>query len=458
MLGFDQESTHHNHKRIEYGCQDGIYQFRAEENPEVRFSAMKNNPLCGVLFSDFMILLFSKERQRWKYGSGGIDWHLYWHRIIAILFVSIFNSFLSICEIIYIKIFLCKEMEILASQKDNYGDPIFILGQPRSGTTLLHSLLALDTNRFFYCNTFCAGFPFAFLVFETLGKRLFSGILSRTRPMDNMPLHFELPQEEELATALITGLRVSPYASLYFMKDELVYRKYQTMKTTSSDTVATHDPAFLQDNYVNEEDMALWVRCFRYLIMKLKCRELLIHKNQCRRLVLKSPCHTGRVQLLLKLFPNAKFIYIHRNPYQVFLSGAYMASTTYGYMFLQRPTDAMLQEYILRQGEILVTEYLRCKDEGILNPNNHVEVSFDDLTTDTFGTIQSIYEQLGLTQKWHDEPYSVRLKEECYVLKNYKRNNFCNCRPDDRLIHEIQTRWRNQFDRFGYPFAYKKSQ
>ena len=38
-------------------------------------------------------------------------------------------------------------------------------------------------------------------------------------------------------------------------------------------------------------------------------------------LVIKSPVHTARVALLLKLFPRAKFIYLHRNPLQVFQSG-----------------------------------------------------------------------------------------------------------------------------------------
>ena len=73
------------------------------------------------------------------------------------------------------------------------------------------------------------------------------------------------------------------------------------------------------------------------------------------------------MRLLLKLFPDAKFIFIHRNPYEVFLSGAHMASTTYGWMFLQQPSDEDMQEYILSQGSILHDEYFRCRDDGILN-------------------------------------------------------------------------------------------
>lgn len=32
----------------------------------------------------------------------------------------------------------------------------------------------------------------------------------------------------------------------------------------------------------------------------------------CKPLVIKSPTHTARVRLLLRLFPRARFVYLHR--------------------------------------------------------------------------------------------------------------------------------------------------
>lgn len=43
------------------------------------------------------------------------------------------------------------------------------------------------------------------------------------------------------------------------------------------------------------------------------------------RLLIKSPVHTARVKLLLELFPDAQFIYIHRHPFDVFKSAVNMA-------------------------------------------------------------------------------------------------------------------------------------
>ncbi|MBC8355082.1 MAG: sulfotransferase [Planctomycetes bacterium] len=44
-------------------------------------------------------------------------------------------------------------------------------------------------------------------------------------------------------------------------------------------------------------------------------------------LVVKSPTHTGHVRLLLEMFPEAKFVHIHRNPFEVFSSTLKMLAT-----------------------------------------------------------------------------------------------------------------------------------
>jgi hypothetical protein len=39
--------------------------------------------------------------------------------------------------------------------------------------------------------------------------------------------------------------------------------------------------------------------------------------------------HTARVALLLQLFPDASFVYLHRHPLVVYQSACHMADTTY---------------------------------------------------------------------------------------------------------------------------------
>lgn len=148
--------------------------------------SLKNNPMSGINFSQWFEILR-------KYGKY-IEF-IYYFRALFITCISIFNSFLSIIEdLLYSKSI---ESAIIPN------DPIFLLGHPRTGTTLLHNLLSSDVENYYFCSTFCAGFPNCFLWFEPF-KFLFQGILEKTRPMDSMPLHFDLPQEDELATNLLS--------------------------------------------------------------------------------------------------------------------------------------------------------------------------------------------------------------------------------------------------------------
>jgi hypothetical protein len=153
LQGFDQfESSSSSTSNI----------FPDPETSEHRQSTIKNNPLAGITFPRLVKLLWTKH--------ASIDFFRYKARIATLLCVSMFHSVLELVESIYI--FCClrpifKHVEAEASED---RPPLFVLGHPRTGTTLLHSLLSLDTDRFAHCSTFCAGFPHAFLSFEPLGK------------------------------------------------------------------------------------------------------------------------------------------------------------------------------------------------------------------------------------------------------------------------------------------------
>ena len=185
---------------------DDVYQF----TPKFQKST-KNNPLCGICWGPWMKLLWKRRHQ--------IHWIQYWPRLLVVTVLSILNSLLALPELwLY-------ESQIQSTEIPSR--PVFILGHPRTGTTMLHSLLALDEEQFFICTTFCAGFPSCFLWLETMGKILFRHVIDDTRPMDNFPLHFDLPQEDELATnVLCAGDAVSPYMPLWFMTSEPEFRPY----------------------------------------------------------------------------------------------------------------------------------------------------------------------------------------------------------------------------------------
>jgi hypothetical protein len=70
--------------------------------------------------------------------------------------------------------------------------PLFIVGHWRTGTTMLHELLALDPQ--FRCpTTYECTAPAHFLVIGGLVTRHLGGLLPAHRPLDEMRLRWDLP-------------------------------------------------------------------------------------------------------------------------------------------------------------------------------------------------------------------------------------------------------------------------
>ena len=171
--------------------------------------------------------------------------------------------------------------------------PVFILGHWRSGTTLLHNILAEDAAQFTAPTTYQVMHPHTFLTTEAFATQWLGWLAPPTRPQDNMALSLQSPQEEEFAIALTT-LR-SPYLGIAFPRREQDYARYYTFDE------ALHT------------DAAAWQQALLWFIKKLTLRH-------DRRVVLKSPANTARIRLILEVFPEARFLYIVRHPYRVFQS------------------------------------------------------------------------------------------------------------------------------------------
>ena len=162
LKGFDNQSADENFQFIP----KNVYSF-------------KNNPICGITLYQWINFV--------KSFIFDID-VCYYPRFLFITMVSILNSIYSLIESYFYPDDLINSIQLP-------NNPVFIIGHPRTGTTLLHNLLSSDRNNFYFCSTFCAGFPNCFLWFERIGKILFAGVIEKTRPMDSVELHFDLPQE-----------------------------------------------------------------------------------------------------------------------------------------------------------------------------------------------------------------------------------------------------------------------
>jgi hypothetical protein len=294
--------------------------------------------------------------------------------------------------------------------------PLFILGFWRSGTTHLHNLLAQD-DRLAYANNYHVCWPHTFLATEKAGAKLVGLFLPKQRPQDNMTLGIREPQEDEFALCSLTGH--SFLMGWAFPRRAEHYDRYLTLRGLS------------------ERELADWKAALTWFVRKLAFK-------YGRPLVLKSPGHTGRIQVLLELFPDARFVHIHRNPYAVFQSAQHTFVEISPWWALQRPDFSGLEERTIRQYREVYEAFF---EERELIPKGHFyEVGFEELEADPVGQVRGLYEGLDLPDFGHVEP---RLRQYLRSIAGYKKNVFPEVPVD--LGERIAREWRRCFQEWGYP-------
>jgi hypothetical protein len=241
-------------------------------------------------------------------------------------------------------------------------------------------------------------------------------LLPRTRLQDNVRLGFEVPSEDELALCIITFQ--SAMMSSVFPRRAAHYDRYVTLREVPDSEVKKW------------QDALLWF-----------ARKLTVKSP--RPLVLKSPLHTGRIKLLLQVFPEAKFLHIHRDPYAVFQSARHTLIQIRRLFGLQRSTID-LDDQTIRYYQVAVQSFL--EEKSLIPSDRFHEVRYENLERDAIGQLRQLYDRLGFPDFTQVEPAMTRYLS---ALDGYKKNAFPPLSPEirSRIAHE----WQIAFDAWGYP-------
>ncbi len=293
--------------------------------------------------------------------------------------------------------------------------PVFVIGHWRSGTTFLHELLCLDP-RHDYPSTYACMNPHHFLLTQRQLMDPSGSHTSLKRPMDNMEINSTSPQEDEFALLSI-GAR-SPYEALLFPSHLMRTRKYLDL----------HD--------VPEKIRMRWSREFMRFMKQ-------IMQGRDRRLVIKSPTHTFRLDILSDMFPDARFIHIVRNPYTVFASTCNLWKKMFALYGFNRASEDAIEKYVIENW--LLMEKCLDRAKGFLNSENYRLIKYEKFVADTETELARIYELLDL-----GDFETVRPGISAFLAdrKEYKTNRF---RLSDRQKQLVNASWGSIFTRYGYP-------
>jgi hypothetical protein len=293
-------------------------------------------------------------------------------------------------------------------------DPVFILGHWRSGTTLLHELLALDERNRCPTTYECLA-PHHFLLSEPVVRRWLRFLMPRKRPWDNMKLGFDHPQEDETA---LCGLGAhSPFLTVAFPKRP------------------PQDPAYVDLLSLSPAELSCWEGTVRQFYQSVLYR-------RPGRLVLKSPQHTFRMKTLAGIFPRAKFIHILRDPYVLYSSTIHFWTTTYREYALQAPPYPGVEEMVFQTLCRLYDTLDAARAE--VGEDRFAELRYEDLVANPTEQVANLYERLDLGDF---EPARQAIEQYAHRTRKYQTNRYELTLAETA---EITRRWRPYIERYGY--------
>ena len=295
--------------------------------------------------------------------------------------------------------------------------PIFILGHWRSGTSYLHNLMTADQT-YRAPNVFQVAFPHLFLYSEKWLAPLMDLINPGVRPMDAMEMLMATPYEEEVALAALGA--PTPYLAIHFPKN---YQKYQ---------------AYLSFIDASAQDRNEWQEKYQKFLRKMVAKY-----GVEKTLVLKSPANTARIPLLLDMYPDARFIHIHRNPYESIRSTMHLYDVWYEMSSFQ----SMKAFKVARDNTILdIYEELFSRwfeDKHLIARENLMMLSFEKLKKEPVKVMEDIYQYLGDAKL--NQP---ALKRYLAKISSYRQNTYEDLTPE--MIKNINQRFAFVFEGLGY--------
>ena len=296
--------------------------------------------------------------------------------------------------------------------------PVFIIGHWRSGTTHLHNLLSQDP-QMGYTTTFQSVFPDT--LFNKTGRFLFEGftrlLIPGKRKGDNVSMDTTYPQEEEFTL----GYRVPVSFYYFWMFPNSIINFYNS---------------YVRLNGLADSELELWKRSYKLLIKKA------LKNTNGKRFLSKNPPNTARIQVLLDMFPDAKFIHIHRNPVEVFLSTQNFYKKMMPHLQLQTITQEEIDQHILEIYKKLMNDFF--KQKKLIPSGNLIEVSYEDLEENPESILENIYKKLELQGYEAARPiFGKYLKQ----TESYKKNKHYISKE---LLHKVLNEWDFAMKKLNY--------
>jgi hypothetical protein len=293
--------------------------------------------------------------------------------------------------------------------------PLFILGHWRSGTTLLHNMLTKDPSAAFM-TTYQSVFPNN-LSSKWLFRTFMRIKMPEKRPSDGVALNVDFPQEDEFAFSNVQWNAY--YNFFYFPKN---YKEFYEKS--------------VHHKNLSKKEIELWYKTYDQLVKKA------VIETKGERVIFKNPVNTGRIDKILKLYPDAKFLYIYRNPITVFHSTRRFFQQLNPTLWFHQVDDNFTDNMIFDIYNRLLDDYFQQK--SMIPPENLMELRFEEFEKNPVKELEKIYtgllgEDFTKVQQYFSDYFKTQ--------KSHKKNKYS---VDAAEIESIYNHWGKYIEMYGY--------
>jgi hypothetical protein len=285
-------------------------------------------------------------------------------------------------------------------QDQDVKEPVFIVGNFRSGTTFLHRLITKDDQ-----STSFTSFEL-YMAPSVVGRKFYRWLLK---------INYAIGNPARWVIGLFNRI-VEKEAYMHKIGLDEVEEDGQVLfhVWSSFDLLAFFPFPKLIKKYIYYDDQVAAEVKKRDMEYYSEIVRKHIYSHGGRRYISKNPSYSPKVKTLHQYFPDAKFINIVRNPLQVIPSTISLYSKhcrTYG----NPESEYNLQETVIEHTKhwyLYPHQYLKT-----LPADQYIRVLYKDLVADPEGTIEKIYQKFNFDLS---PEYASILKAEAEKSRSYK--------------------------------------
>ena len=248
--------------------------------------------------------------------------------------------------------------------------PIVIVGQPRTGTSILHDLLAQDP---------ASRAPLSWEVDRPVPA-------PRTETYRTDPRIAECQATFDFVESIIPGFAAFHELGAHLAQEDV--RIFNSDFKSMIYPLQFEVPAYNRW-LLHEADMASTYRWHRRFLQHLQSE----HAGE--RWVLKSPVHMWHLDALLTEYPDAVVVQTHRDPLKVVASisalGASLRQMTTDHFDLRTLALQYSQDIV-----VCLERALAARKAGVIPPGQVVDLRFTDFRKDPLAAVAGVYDAIGL--------------------------------------------------------------